>query len=213
MLADRDQSTDIGKLQLCGLRSPLTRGNVIVMPSTSFAAEIALSKLASRLPRRWKHVQAVASRATWVAQSLGLGEDLVSAAWLHDIGYAPDLVATGFHPLDGARFLRREGFDECIVSLVAYHSCAYIEAGIRGLASELAADFAPGTSELADALLYCDMTTGPDGDYVRPADRLVEIRGRYGPDHEVTRFVELAAPEILTAAGRVEELLKAAQPR
>ena len=41
---------------------------------------------------------------------------------------------------------------------------------------------------------YCDMTTGPDGDYVRPADRLVEIRGRYGPDHEVTRFVELAAP-------------------
>jgi hypothetical protein len=57
-----------------------------------------------------------------------------------------------------------------------------------------------------------DMTTGPDGDYVRPADRLVEIRGRYGPDHEVTRFVELAASEILTTAGRVEEML-AAQPK
>ena len=56
------------------------------------------------------------------------------------------------------------------------------------------------------------MTTGPDGDYVRPADRLVEIRGRYGPDHEVTRFVERAASEILTTAGRVEEML-AVQPR
>jgi hypothetical protein len=56
------------------------------------------------------------------------------------------------------------------------------------------------------------MTTGPDGDFVRPADRLVEIRGRYGPDHEVTRFVEQAAQEILATAGRVEELL-AAQPR
>ena len=36
------------------------------------------------------------------------------------------------------------------------------------------------------------MTTGPDGDYVRPAERLAEIRGRYGPDHEVTQFVEVA---------------------
>ena len=53
------------------------------------------------------------------------------------------------------------------------------------------------------------MTTGPDGDYVRPADRLVEIRGRYGPDHEVTRFVERAASEIWTIAGRVEEMLAA----
>jgi hypothetical protein len=55
------------------------------------------------------------------------------------------------------------------------------------------------------------MTTGPGGDYVRPTDRLVEIRGRYGPDHEVTRFVECAASEILTTAERIEEML-AAQP-
>ena len=32
-----------------------------------------------------------------------------------------------------------------------------------------------------EALLYCDMTTGSDGDYVLPAERLVEIRGRTGP--------------------------------
>jgi hypothetical protein len=51
------------------------------------------------------------------------------------------------------------------------------------------------------------MTTGPDGDTVRPADRLAEIRGRYGPGHEVTLFVDQAAPEILTAAGRAEMML------
>jgi hypothetical protein len=51
------------------------------------------------------------------------------------------------------------------------------------------------------------MTTGPDGDRVRPADRLAEIRRRYGPGHEVTRFTELAAAEILTAAGRIEMML------
>jgi hypothetical protein len=104
------------------------------------------------------------------------------------------------------------GIDGLVVNLVAYHSCAQIEADVRGLGGVLASEFSPADSLLTDALLYCDMTTGPDGDFVRPAERLVEIRGRYGPDHEVTRFVEQAASEILTTAGRVEGML-AAQPR
>jgi HD domain len=176
------------------------------------SAQLAEKMLAEALPRRWQHVRSVARRARWVAKQLALSEDLVAAAWLHDIGYAPELVETGFHPLDGARYLRHAGLDGQVVSLVAYHSCAQIEADIRGLGAELASEFSPADSLLTDALLYCDMTTGPNGDYVRPADRLVEIRGRYGPDHEVTRFVERAASEILTTAGRVEEML-AAQPR
>jgi len=188
-------------------------GRVQAVTDVSGAEGLARAKLAAELPRRWKHVRSVARRAKWVADQLGLPDDLVAAAWLHDIGYAPDLVDTGFHPLDGAHYLRQAGVDEGVISLVAYHSCAPIEAKVRGLDVELASEFSPGDPALADALLYCDMTTGPDGDYVRPAERLVEIRGRYGPDHEVTRFVELAAPEILTTAGRVEELLQVAQPR
>jgi hypothetical protein len=182
------------------------------MMDAAKAEELAESKLAGPLPRRWRHVRSVARRARWVAGKLLLSDDLVAAAWLHDIGYAPGVAETGFHPLDGARYLRRQGIDSQVVSLVAFHSCAQIEAAVRGLGAELASEFSPGDSLLTDVLCYCDMTTGPDGDYVRPADRLVEIRGRYGPDHEVTRFVELAAPEILTTAGRIEELL-AAQPR
>lgn len=174
--------------------------------------DLAERELAGALPRRWRHVRSVARRARWVAKQLALSEDLVAAAWLHDIGYAPELVQTGFHPLDGARYLRRAGITEQVVCLVAYHSCAQVEADVRGLGAELASEFSPADPFLSDVLLYCDMTTGPDGDYVRPADRLVEIRGRYGPDHEVTRFVERAASEILATAGRVEELL-VAQPR
>jgi hypothetical protein len=176
------------------------------------AAKLARMMLAEALPRRWRHVRSVARRARWAARKLSLPGDLVMAAWLHDVGYAPEAVDTGFHPLDGARYLRQFEIDDQVVSLVAYHSCAQIEAEVRGLGATLAAEFIPGDPLLADALLFCDMTTGPDGDYVRPADRLVEIRGRYGPDHEVTRFAERAASEILTTAGRVEQLL-AAQPR
>ena len=173
------------------------------------AAVLAESWLAGALPRRWCHVQSVARRAAWAADTLSLPGELVAAAWLHDIGYAPGLVVTGFHPLDGARFLRRTGADGQVVSLVAYHSCALIEADIRGLAAVLAAEFAPANPVLADVLLWCDMTTGPDGDHVRPADRLAEIRQRYGPGHEVTRFADLAAAEILAAAGGVEIMLSA----
>ncbi len=191
---------------------PKDAGRVTGVTTPDEARDIAESKLAAPLPRRWRHVRSVARRARWVAKELALPDDLVAAAWLHDIGYAPELVDTGFHPLDGARYLRSVGTDGHVVSLVAYHSCAQIEADVRGLGSELAADFSPADPQLADALLYCDMTTGPDGDFVRPAERLVEIRGRYGPDHEVTRFVERAASEILATAGRVEEML-AVQPR
>lgn len=187
-------------------------GRVEPVIDVSGAEDLAEARLAGSLPRRWRHVRSVARRSRWVAKTLALPDDLVAAAWLHDIGYSPELVETGFHPLDGARFLRSVDVDGRVVSLVAYHSCARIEAEVRGLGAQLAAEFSPGDPVLADALLYCDMTTGPDGDHVRPADRLVEIRGRYGLGHEVTRFVELAAPEILATAGRVEELL-AVQPR
>jgi hypothetical protein len=36
---------------------------------------------------------------------------LVAAAYLHDLGYAPALVETGFHALDGARHLRALGYE------------------------------------------------------------------------------------------------------
>ena len=76
------------------------------------ARDLAERYLADVLPRRWMHVRSVARRARWVAARLSLSADLVAAAWLHDIGYAPELVETGFHPLDGARYLRRVGVDE-----------------------------------------------------------------------------------------------------
>ncbi|ETB45481.1 phosphohydrolase, partial [Mycobacterium avium 10-5560] len=58
---------------------------------------------------------------------------LVAAAWLHDIGYAPSVRRTGFHPLDGAEFVRSAGFGKLVASLVAFHTGAHVEASERGL--------------------------------------------------------------------------------
>ncbi|MFJ9637339.1 HD domain-containing protein [Streptomyces sp. NPDC101178] len=179
------------------------------------AMELAQTELSGPLPRRWAHTQGVAQRAIEVRQALGVDAGLLlAAATLHDVGYAPRLAATGFHPLDGARFLRDEhGADKRLVRLVANHSFALLEAEERGLHEELAAEFPlPEEPLLVDALVYCDMTTTPDGDRTTAQDRVAEIRSRYGDDSVVGRFIRRAAPEIFASVERVEAAL-AAQPR
>jgi putative nucleotidyltransferase with HDIG domain len=104
-----------------------------------WARDLARSLLAGALPRRWAHVQGVAAKAERAAASLTLsGEALVAAAWLHDVGYAPDAIDTGFHPLDGARYLAGLGAPERVVNLVARHSYAMLEAELRGVGHRLA---------------------------------------------------------------------------
>ncbi|MEV7051972.1 HD domain-containing protein [Streptomyces anulatus] len=180
-----------------------------------WAMEVAEAELSSTLPRRWAHTQGVGQRAVKVGQILGQDATLlVAAATLHDVGYAPRLAVTGFHPLDGARFLRDEhGADERLVRLVANHSFALLEAEERSLREELVSEF-PILKRplLVDALVYCDMTTTPDGGRTTAEERVAEIRGRYGDDSVVGRFIRRAAPEIFASVERVEAAL-AAQPR
>jgi HD domain len=171
------------------------------------ARELAAGHLAPVLPRRWRHVQGVAARATEVAAHIGEGDGiLVSAAWLHDVGYGPDLAATGFHPLDGARYLTALGAPKRLADLVAHHSYAVLEGRLRGLASEMTA-FEDEQTAVRDALWYCDLTTSPDGGRVSAGDRLAEIKRRYGPGHVVSRFITAGAAELLAAVHRTEQRL------
>jgi hypothetical protein len=175
-------------------------------------AEAEAFRLVSPLGRRWCHVRGVAACAEHIAAPLGLRrEDLVAGAWLHDVGYAPELQDTGFHPVDGARHLRRCGVDELIVCLVAYHSWAVHEARVRGFEERFLAEFATPPQDYADGLCYCDMTNGPDGQPVTAIDRLDEIQARYGPGHTVTQFVDLARDDILGSVARVEAKLEVSE--
>lgn len=177
------------------------------------ARDLAYRLLADALPRRWAHTRGVAAQAEAVARAVGAdGELLVSAAWLHDIGYAPDLVDTGFHPLDGARYLRDQvAAGQRLCRLVGNHSCALIEARRRGLAETLAAEFPAEESLVADALTYSDMSTSPDGEPVTPEQRLREIVDRYGEGHLVSESMTEAHPHVQRAAAAVRHAL-AQQP-
>jgi putative nucleotidyltransferase with HDIG domain len=171
----------------------------------AWAKDLARTLLADELPRRWSHVQGVAAQASSLAPALGPDADLLeAAAWLHDIGYHPDLADTGLHGLDGARYLRdRHHADPMLCRLVAHHSCAVIEADERGLADALTRDFTPPPQDLAEALTFCDMTTSPDGEHVHVHRRLAEIHDRYGSGHLVSRSIRRATPHILEAVDHV----------
>lgn len=149
--------------------------------SVAWAAQVARAELAVVLPRRWAHTGGVAARATELRSALGKdAELLVAAATLHDVGYAPRLTLTGFHPLDGGRFLRDEhSADEQLVRLVANHSFALLETEARGLRKVLETEF-PLLEEplLVDALVYCGMTTTPDGERTTAQERVAEKRLR-----------------------------------
>lgn len=181
-------------------------GTLAVMAVVGWAYELAESLLADPLPRRWAHSRGVAVRAEALAPVLGdEAETLWAAAVLHDIGYSPAVVETGFHPLDGARHLRTlPRVDQRIVRLVANHSFALLEAEERGLRETLEAEFPlPDDHLLVDALVYCDMTTSPDGAATTSYARVEEILGRYGTNSVVERFIRRAAPAIHGSVERV----------
>jgi HD superfamily phosphodiesterase len=164
---------------------------------------------------RWRHVEAAADRASEISAVLPSWSDrtlLVDASLLHDIGHAPAAYGTGLHQLDGARYLRGLGAEPRLCSLVAHHSFARIEARARGLETQLLEEFPPEESDVADALTYIDMTTGPDGRRVEVLERLAEIERRYSPGHLVSRSIRDATPQILAAVARIEAKL-AAQPK
>ncbi|MDH4016220.1 MAG: HD domain-containing protein [Actinomycetota bacterium] len=124
---------------------------------------------------------------------------LVAAATLHDIGYAPSIRRTGFHPLDGAEFLRSIGLPERLASLVAHHSEADMLGPQHGV-HDLSERFERERSLLADALVYADMHSAPDGAVIRAEHRLADIARRKPDPLEQVRAQRLRAA--MTRVGR-----------
>jgi hypothetical protein len=172
-------------------------------------AEEHAAMLLAGIGTRRQHVRGVVRQARHVSRTLAREDRpyLIAASWLHDIGYAPSLATTAFHPLDGARHVRSLG-QERLARLVAYHSSARWEAEALGLDGELAA-FPPEDSATSDALTYCDMTTSPAGQRITMPDRLAEIIERYGAEHLVVQCLRRAHDYLAGAVERTEQRLRA----
>jgi hypothetical protein len=160
------------------------------------------------LGARWRHAQAVGARAREVAVVCDPPdrEVLVAAALLHERRVPPDRADTGFHPVDGARWLASKGHAR-LAALVAHHSRSSFEAQELGLQAALD-EFSDESSVVTDTLTYCGLTTGPGGEGVTAVERIREIEQRYGAESVVVRAMQAASADLLAAVERTERRLE-----
>lgn len=169
--------------------------------SITKAAHMATAFIAGIEPRM-THIRSAAAKAGGLAPRFFPDRDeqalVVAAVWLHDIGYSPALAQTGFHPLDGARWLVGQGQDE-LASLVAYHSDALEQAAGLGLLKALH-EIPPIPNSLHQQFVDgIDGTTGPCGEAFTVDERIAEVAQRYGVEHRVTQAMMQARPRLLAA--------------
>lgn len=165
-------------------------------------ARILTERILAELPERLAHSQAVAARAQALAVTVpaSAADTVISAAWLHDVGYARSLRDSGFHPLDGARFLRRQGWPEPVCALVAHHSGSRFVARVLGLDAPLEAFTFVEDAE-SDAVTVADNTAGPHGTIMTIEERLGDKASRHGPDSP-NRRANPERDDYIRAAGR-----------
>ena len=150
---------------------------------------------------RLLHSLAVGHRASRLTTAFTDAADraiVITAALLHDIGYSPLIASTGWHPLDGARWLHRHGWPPTICRLVMWHTASWHEGRLRGLYDTAAHEFGePRRSDpLAAVIAAADLTTGPAGQPTTINRRLVDIRHRYPTDSLVIQALELAEADM-----------------
>ena len=198
-------------------RSPVAVRAVVTMKSDDQlliekARGLAKKLLRKDLPERWRHTQGVATRAAELTATVAAQDRsvLISAAWLHDIGYAPAIRDTGFHPLDGGLHLRAHGWGDRLAALVAHHSGARFVPVERGFGLMMA-EFDFEDNAVSDALTYADQTVGPNGRRMTVPYRIAEAISRHGPDSPNARARVDRVPYLLAVADRVEQRL-AEQP-
>jgi putative nucleotidyltransferase with HDIG domain len=155
-------------------------------------------------PERLAHSREVARRAEVLAVTVPADQRavLVAAAWLHDIGYSLSVHQTGFHPVDGARHLRRLGWPALVQDLVAHHSGSRFVARVRSLDPALE-EFGFVEDALSDALTVADQTVGPGGRPLPVEERLADMLRRHGPDSPNALAHARRQPYLVAAARRV----------
>jgi hypothetical protein len=176
---------------------------------TCLTATETAGRLLRGLDTRLQHSAAVAAQTDRVVHLVEADwrASLCDAGWLHDVGYSPQVVRTGFHPRDGARWLRDHGWDTKTCRLVAYHTGALEEARLHGLASDLTMEFDPPPRLAAAALAWADLTSSPSGEHWDPERRIADILDRYPPRSIVHEAIRSTRPALLAAVRDIESRL------
>lgn len=165
--------------------------------------------------KRLTHIQAVAASVRQSVIDLNHSgytpgidtAEAYCAALLHDIGYVEDLALTGFHPVDGAVFLRSSGYPR-LAELIIGHSNSPEQAQLRGISG-----VAASADIIAELITYWDVQTKQGGEQVTYEERLADIIKRYGEESAVTQAHLISRPRIQQIINKIDGLLaRTSQP-
>jgi hypothetical protein len=189
-----------------------SRSSRSAQPHEREAAALA-TRLLQGLETRLDHSAAVAAEIDRVASLVEpeWQSAVKDAAWLHDVGYSPELALTGFHALDGARWLRDHYWPDETCRLVAWHTEPLQEARLYGLDEELASEFDRPPRLAAAALAWADLTSSPSGERWDAERRLADILDRYPPGSIVHQATRASLPALRESVREIEELLARAR--
>jgi HAD superfamily hydrolase (TIGR01484 family) len=170
-----------------------------------------LDELFHQNPARLRHMRDAASVAQDVADLGGVAPDvcrqLETAALAHDLGYAPQLQRTGYHPLDGALFLEECGEDPLVVEAVLRHSRAGLRSDLPPAVQQVYGQRPPRPEAtwLVDAVTWCDWRAAGIGGRVGLGARLQDILQRHsGDEAKARRARALVAAVRAYAAGMID---------
>lgn len=149
--------------------------------------------------KRYQHILGVTQMMKELLPSLSIPDDwksmLITACYLHDIGYSPKLSQYGFHPLDGAIFAAQQQFPKPIVAAVLFHTGA-IESAKEEKDPNILAIYQQHQPLLDEQdqlfiklVTYCDLQTSPTGERITLQERIDEICDRYGHEHQVSQLM------------------------
>ncbi len=123
----------------------------------------------------------------------GLTIEEHQAVELHDIGYSPRCVSTGFHPLDGALYLAATSqFSDTQLYAILMHSDAeelvkYQSETTQALFHDVLKTINKDNSIL-ELVTLADGITDGKGKLVTPQERVADISKRYGEDNYITQI-------------------------
>ncbi len=125
---------------------------------------------------------------------------------MNDIGYAPTVRDSGFHPLGGANYLIGHGYPPVLAELVVHHFGAWFVADVRGLSDELRR-YGFQEDGVSDALTTRVRVSGRMAPRCRCRSGSRRSWDRHRPDSPNARTRSRREPHLCAAAARVEQRL------
>lgn len=175
--------------------------------------EIFLQSYIFKNSYRYKHILGVVEEMRSYIQKRKIGEEtkenLLTLAYLHDIGYSNKVIKTGFYPLDGALFCEEIGCVKEVVDAVMFQSGAF--KNVKRNFPDLLEQYhnrnyyrSVTSNKYIELITYCELHRSFLGQKISIEEKIEEADREYGKHHYIASELRNNKPSLMKLINRVE---------